>query len=114
VDHRVLRRILGLRGDEVTGGWRNLHNEQIYYLHCLPGIIRTIKSRWIRRVGHVARKGEEWNAHRILVGKPKGRDHYEDHGIDGWLILCWILGRWDRVVQTGLIWLRIWTSSSTI
>jgi hypothetical protein len=69
--HRVLRRILGLRSDEVTRGWRKLHNQQIYNLHSLPGIIRMIMSRWMRWVGHVARMGEEWNAHRILVGKPK-------------------------------------------
>jgi hypothetical protein len=35
--------------------------------------------------------GEKRNAYRILVGKPEGRDHWED--VDGWTILKWILQR---------------------
>jgi hypothetical protein len=27
-ENRVFRRIFGAMGDEVTGGWRKLHNEQ--------------------------------------------------------------------------------------
>jgi hypothetical protein len=26
-ENRVLRRIFGLKGEEVAGGWRKLHNE---------------------------------------------------------------------------------------
>jgi len=36
---------LGLRGDEVTGEWRKLRNEQLNDLYCSPNIIRKIKSR---------------------------------------------------------------------
>jgi hypothetical protein len=32
-----------------------------------------IKSRRMRWAGHVARMGEQSNAYRILVGKPKGK-----------------------------------------
>jgi hypothetical protein len=32
-----------------------------------------IKSRKIRRSGHVAHTGETRNAHNILVGKPEGK-----------------------------------------
>jgi hypothetical protein len=32
-----------------------------------------MKSRRVRWAGHVTRKGEKWNACRILVGKPEGR-----------------------------------------
>jgi hypothetical protein len=42
-------------------------------LYSSPNIIRMIKSRRMRRAGHVARTGEEGNAYRILVGKPEGR-----------------------------------------
>jgi hypothetical protein len=28
-ENRVLRRILGQKRDEVTGGWRKLHNEKL-------------------------------------------------------------------------------------
>ena len=32
--NRVLRRIFEPRRDEVTGEWRNLHNEELNDLHC--------------------------------------------------------------------------------
>jgi hypothetical protein len=38
-----------------------------------PNIIRMIKSRKMRWVGHVARMGEKRNAYRILVGKQEGK-----------------------------------------
>jgi hypothetical protein len=36
----VLRRIFGPKTDEVTGGWRKLHNEELCDLYSLPSIIR--------------------------------------------------------------------------
>jgi hypothetical protein len=42
-------------------------------LYSLPSIIRIIKSRRMRWVGHVARMGEKRNAYRLLVGKPEGK-----------------------------------------
>jgi hypothetical protein len=41
----VLRRIFGPRKDDVTGGWRKLHNEELRDLYYLPSIIRIIKLR---------------------------------------------------------------------
>jgi hypothetical protein len=49
-ENRVLRRIFGPKRDEVIGGWRKLHNN----LYCLSNMIRMIKSRRMRWVGHVA------------------------------------------------------------
>jgi hypothetical protein len=49
----VLRRILGPRRDEVTGGWRKLYNEELDNMDSLPSIIRMIKPRRMRCVGHV-------------------------------------------------------------
>jgi hypothetical protein len=68
----VLRRIFGPKRDEVTGGWRKLHNEDLHNLYSSPNIIRMIKSRGMRWAGHVARMGEKRNACRILVGRPEG------------------------------------------
>jgi hypothetical protein len=44
-ENRVLRRIFGPKRDEVTGGWRKLHNEELHNLFSSPSIIRMIKSR---------------------------------------------------------------------
>jgi hypothetical protein len=46
----VLRRIFGTKRDEVTGGWRKLHNEELHNLYSSPNIIR-IKSRRMRWAG---------------------------------------------------------------
>jgi hypothetical protein len=51
----VLRRIFGPKWDEVTGGWRKLHNEELHNLYSSPSIIRIIKSMRMRWAGHVAR-----------------------------------------------------------
>jgi hypothetical protein len=59
--------------DEVIGGWTKLHNEELHHLFCLPSIIRMIKSRGVRWVGHVAQMGENRNVYRILVGKAEGK-----------------------------------------
>ena len=54
----MLRRIFGPKRDEVTGEWRKLHNEELRDLYSLPNIMRVVKSRRMRRAGHVARMGE--------------------------------------------------------
>jgi hypothetical protein len=52
-ENKVLRRIFGPKRDEVAGGWRKLHNEELHSLYFSPGIIRLVKS--IRTAGLVAR-----------------------------------------------------------
>jgi hypothetical protein len=42
-ENKVLRRISGPKRDEVTGGWKNLHNEELHNLYSSPSIIRIIK-----------------------------------------------------------------------
>ena len=82
-ENMVLRRICGPRRDEVTGEWRRLHNEELNDLYCSPNIVRVIKSRRMRWVGHVARMGEERGVYRVLVGKPEGKSHWGDLVVDG-------------------------------
>jgi hypothetical protein len=72
-ENRMLRRIFGSKRDEVTGGWRKLHNEELHNLYSSPSIIRMIKSRRMRWAWHVARIGLKMNAYRILVGMPEGK-----------------------------------------
>jgi hypothetical protein len=74
-EKRVLKRILGPKRDEETGGWRKLHSVALHNLYLVrtPSRIRMMKSRWMRWVGHVARMGVKRNAYKILVGKPEGK-----------------------------------------
>jgi hypothetical protein len=53
-ENRMLTRIFGLKRDEIIGGWRKLHNVELHNLCTLPDVIRMIKSRRMRWVGHVA------------------------------------------------------------
>jgi hypothetical protein len=92
----------------VTGEWRKLHNEELRDLYSSPSVIIIIKSRRMRWAGHVAQMGEKRNAYRLLVEKPEGkralgrpRRRWVDH--------IRILERWDGVMGTGLVWLRIGT-----
>jgi hypothetical protein len=71
----VKRRIFGPKRNEVTRGWRKLHNEELHSLYFSPDTIRMIKSSRMKWVGHVARMGEKRNAYRVLVGKPEGKNH---------------------------------------
>jgi hypothetical protein len=72
-ENRVLRRIFGPKRDEVTGGRRKLHNEELHGLYSSPSIVRAIKAGRMRWAGHVARMGEVGGAYSILVGRPEGR-----------------------------------------
>jgi hypothetical protein len=72
-ENKVLRRIFVPRRDEVAGGWRKLHNEELRDLYSSPSFIRIMKSRKMKWVEHIARMGEYRNAYRLLMGKPEGR-----------------------------------------
>jgi len=45
----------------------------------------------------------------LVVVNLRERDHLGDPGVYGRIILSWIFRKWDVVVWTGLIWLRIGT-----
>jgi len=52
--------------------------------------------------------------YRVLVGKPEGKIHWGDLGVDGWIILGCISGRWDICIWIGLGWPRIETGGERL
>jgi hypothetical protein len=67
----MLRKIFGLKRDEIIGGWRKLHNEKIHNFPSSPN--RMIKSMRMRWTEHLARIGANKNSSRALVGNPEGK-----------------------------------------
>jgi hypothetical protein len=109
----------GPKRDEVTGGWRKLHNEELHDLYYSPSIIRIMKSRRMRLAGHVARMGTKRNACRLLVGKPERKMPLripERRWVDNimmdlgevewshvdWISLAQVTNRWRALVNSVL------------
>jgi hypothetical protein len=65
-ENKVLRKIFGLKRDEVTGEW-------IRRLYSPSNIIRMIKSRGMRWARLVALMGDRRGANKGLVGRPEGK-----------------------------------------
>jgi hypothetical protein len=92
---------------------KQLDNEELRDLYSLQSIIRITRSRRMGWAGHVARMGENRNAFRLLVEKPEG-GRYEVQDVGGWILLRWILERWDGVMLTGLVWLKTGTGGELL
>ena len=115
-ENRVLRRIFGPKRDGVTGGRRKLHNEELNDLYCSPNIVWVIKWRRMRWAGHVACMEGGRGVHKVLVGKPEGKNHWGDQDVDGdnikmdleevgrgcgdWMELAQDMDRWRAFVST--------------
>jgi hypothetical protein len=108
-ENRVLRRVFGPTRDEVTWEWRKLHNQELSDLYSLPNIVLVVKSRRMKWAGHVARMGEGRGVHRVMVGKPEGKRPLGRPRRGRGIILRWIFRKWEGVLGTGWIWLRIGT-----
>jgi hypothetical protein len=110
----VLRKIFGLKRDEVTGERRRIHDEEVYVLYSSLNIIRVIKSRRVRWLGDVACVWERQEVHiGVWWGDLRERVHLEDLRVDGRIILkCIQEVGWDG--GTGLIWLRIGTGGGRL
>jgi len=95
--NRIIRgfAVFGPKRDKVTGRCRRLHNEELYDLYCLTNVTGVIKSRRMRWMGHVACMGEKRGVHRFRWGNLRERDHLEEPGIGGTVILRWIFRKWD-------------------
>jgi hypothetical protein len=73
-ENRMLREIFRPKRDDITGGWRKLHNEKVHSLYSSPNVIRITKLRTMRCAGYVRRMGDKRSAYRILREKPEGQD----------------------------------------
>jgi hypothetical protein len=74
---RVLRIIFGPKRDEVKGGWRTRHNEELHDLHSTLTIVRVIKSRRMGWAGLGARMGRRGACTGFWLGNLRERDHCE-------------------------------------
>jgi len=89
-DSGVLRRIFRPKRDEETGDGRKLHNEELNDLYSSP-FIPVIKTRRMTWAGHVAHMWEITGACRFWWNNLRKGDHLEDTGVDGRIILRWML-----------------------
>jgi len=80
-ENKVLRRMFGPRRDEVTEECRRLHNEELNDLYSSPNIVRVIKSRRMRWVGHVALVVEERGCKGSWWGNRREGHHWGDLGV---------------------------------
>ena len=104
----VLWRIFGSERDDVTGEWKKLHNEELNNLYSSPNIFRVMKSRRMGWAGRVARIGEKRVHTGLWCGNLREREHLEDRGVDGRIIIRWILRKNDFLL---IIYTYIYTYS---
>jgi hypothetical protein len=104
-ENRMLR-IFGPKREE-DGSWRKLCNDELHSLYSSPNIVRVIKSSRMRWAGYVARM---WEVNGFWLGGPKVRDHWQDLGVGGKIILRWTLRRYEWIGRTGFSWLKIGSS----
>jgi len=86
-ENGVLTRIFGPKRGVVTWEWRKLHNEELSDLYPSPNIVLVIKSGRMRWVGHVASMGDRRGYTGFWWGNQREKDHLEDQGIYGRIIL---------------------------
>jgi hypothetical protein len=94
---------LDLRGNEVTGEWRRLHNKELYDLSPHQTSDQIKKNELGETCSTIGRE-EVYTGHwwRNL----RERQHSEDLCVDERIILKLIFKKWDGETWTGLIGLR--------
>jgi hypothetical protein len=92
---RILRRIFEPKREEVTGGFRKLHNQEVLVMCYSPNRITVFQPRRTIFSEYVVHMEEMSHAYEILVGTMKERDHLRDPGVDGRIAFNWFLKKFD-------------------
>ena len=105
----TLRRIFWPKMKAGIGEWKTLYTEELNDLYSSANIIRLMRARRMTWAWHVERTGRGEMHKRFWWGNMRAREHLENVGVDGTMILRWMLKKWVGRAWTGLIWLRIGT-----
>jgi hypothetical protein len=114
-ENRLLTRIFRPKRDEVAGGWRKLHREELHNLYSSPSINDKVKKDEMGR--ECSTNGDKRNVRRFFVGKARKKDTTERPAIKwennikmelskiGWSCMYWIhllldWGLWNPLVST--------------
>ena len=104
-ENRGSRKIFGPKRDGVTGSAENYITRTL--MICTPH--PTFSGDQIQKKemgGTCSTYGGEERCIQGFVGENCGRNHLVDTGVDGRIILRWILRKWDVGIWTGSIWFR--------
>jgi len=101
-ENRLLRSIFGPKRDEVGEEWRNykMMSLMISIPHSILFEKNEMGGECYTMGGGKAYTGFRWE-------NVRKRDHLEDPGVDGKMIIRWVFRKWDVRAWTGSIWLRI-------
>jgi hypothetical protein len=93
--------------ENVTQSWRNTNNVWHHNFYYSPNIVTIIESKgWDgQNIWHAC---ETWNAHKALKAKPE-----ENLGVDGKIVLKWILEKLNERMWTKLSWFGVGTNTSS-
>jgi len=72
-ESRVLRKVFGLKREQVTEEWKNIYIGENNNQYSSPNAIWLIKSKKMRLAEHIARIGEMRGSYMDLVWKPEGK-----------------------------------------
>jgi hypothetical protein len=106
------------QADEISGGRKKLHHEQLHNLYISPSVIRVMKSRRTRLAGNAARLVQRRCAYRISARKTEEYRPLVRPRRRWRIILCLIWQKKGGGVDSswfssGLLWTRQWTVLSS-
>jgi hypothetical protein len=93
-ENKMLRRIFRQKREEVRGEWRKLHNEELHNFIFSPNIIKLVKSRRTRWVGHVAARKKCDTCIQMFRSKTERKKPLRRLCVERRIILTWIFNKW--------------------